>query len=223
MISIWDAASGQRLKQLAASQSCVVDLLYSADGKLLFSSDSAGVLTAWSALTFEQLASTTAPDATNINVLSRTSDRNIFASAGVGGWLRSWRYADNKIELVVARQSSPTTLTTLDWGPGESPVLTGDESGLIVLWDAPLESNDATSFGRHRAAVSAAARNFTGEYLASTDLDGCLMLWNIARREKLFQECEPTALAYQTLDWSPVNDTLAIGTDDGQITFWQIP
>jgi WD40 repeat protein len=223
-VALIDVASQRVTQQLTGHHGCVSGLAFSVDGQYLWSADTTGRLRVWDLATYAVVAERENLHAGRINALIAT-DGARFVTTGADGILQIWRYETEtgSLKEVIAQTVSNAQITAADWNMSDNTLFTGSAAGRIQLWNTPFDTNANVEFGQSSAAIVALDANRTTRYLAGIDQNGCLTLWTISTAEKLFAECEPSARAYRSLDWSPNTDVLATSTEQGDIIFWHVP
>jgi WD40 repeat protein/tRNA A-37 threonylcarbamoyl transferase component Bud32 len=219
-ITVWNVTQGQSQAFSTGSTTCVTGLAFSPDGKLLTAASTSGALYAWNVNTGDAVIAR-GVQASAINGLIWPEDASVFATTGQDGTLRLWQIMGNQLIPRALRQLNSTPLTALNWDGSGSPALTGGADGTLELWYSPLDSDSTDQFGQHPASITAVSRSSDGQWTASTDSSGCLIVWRTSTAERLVNLCPPTSDFYRTLHWSPDGDTLAAGTDNGKLTLWR--
>jgi WD40 repeat protein len=118
----------------------------------------------------------------------------------------------------------PTKVLQLSWNWSGSTLATGGGSG-VVLWDftgAGPMGREPEILQAHVNKITALAYQPIGPYLASTDADGLLCLWNPGEHSHLLGGKSLSGPA-TCLRWSPKGNLLAVGQDDGTVVVFTAP
>jgi WD40 repeat protein len=80
----------------------------------------------------------------------------------------------------------------------------------------------ATALGRSPVAAFSPISGVTGQYMATGDHEGRLLLWEVSRGRLVQVLNDGESQAIHALAFSPDGDMLAVGTDTGQIWLWPV-
>jgi WD40 repeat protein len=93
--------------------------------------------------------------------------------------------AEVEVEPKAAVEGHHSRVTATLYSPDGRCVLSGDEGGTIILWDADAAKPYKTFSGAHRGAVAGVAFSRDGRCAASVGGDGTFRLWDLGRAEQL--------------------------------------
>jgi WD40 repeat protein len=109
-------------------------------------------------------------------------------------------------------------------GCGQVSPGTGSCSGEILLWDTET-GEKLSALGGHEGEVLSLAFSPDGETLASTGLDGTIILWDVPSFQKLghlLPTGDDVGWPVWSVAFSPDGQELATGNDFGGVTLWDI-
>jgi hypothetical protein len=123
---------------------------------------------------------------------------------------------------VLDTDTTETVLSILDgvirtWGPDNTLIGTRwiDDEIQIVIWE--VETGDVLNhFNKHAANITSIDYNAHSSVVASTDIDGTLLIWDFASGNNY--EIEPVESTFLTnVAWKPNSNTLAIAGEGGVV------
>jgi WD40 repeat protein/serine/threonine protein kinase len=178
VIRLWDAISGKlvRALELRAPASPVHALLYSADGKKLFTGRGSGLIEVWEPAS-GRLLRTLSGHTAQVQGLAFDASERVLASASVDRSVRLWSMSDGRSRVL---GGLPGRARELNWGRRDGldrlavPISTGE----ILIWDfAQAQPNGFTA---HRGEANSVRFAPDGETAVSAGDDGVLRLWDTA-------------------------------------------
>ncbi len=131
------------------------------------------------------------------------------------GHIQLWSMAENKAKLLT-NQSIPS-IQSLSFSPDNESIAVGSADGSIRIWQKG-EIAPQTITAHNGYYVNSLAFNFEGKILASGGEDGCLNFWQKQGKpwqKFLTKKCD---LPITDLKFSPINQTLAILRQGGQLS-----
>jgi WD40 repeat protein len=217
IITIWDASSGARLKELGAQNSPIWELAYSPDGQRIASAGFSDELNLWDVNSGERLWTTT-----GIRGILSVSYHPSGASIAYGTHMMD--------RAGVLETASGEVLTTLS-GPSHNVgdieinqngtlIAAGCDDDRIYLW----KSNDFQVTGTlsgHSGYVNGVGFNPNGTVLASGSHDKTVGIWDVAGQKQL------TSLyghdeAVLRVAFNPQGTLLASISWDGTLKLWGV-
>lgn len=178
-----------------------------------------GTLWLWDATNGEAQASLEGHQGV-IRDLRFSSDGEMLVGVDGPGQVHVWRVADGALVKTLSGLSSAATVAALE--PSGDVLAVGLESGEVVLFDV-AEWELLETLRGHQGVVSDLAFHSRRRRLASSSLDGSVVIWVLGRK---YVESKPLmgwrglsggALA---LAYSPDGNTLAASAGDNKITLW---
>ena len=179
-IRLWDVTTATELRQFDQQPGSVTRLVFTPDGKTLWSAFSGGALLLWDAdpdsATLGSILQTYPLDAGAINALALNPDGSmlvagteqaklIFLDAPTGNILR-------QIDAGTA------SVTSVAFSPDGQTVLSGAEDGSVILWDANT-GETIRQFESHTNSISKVIFNPVAPTILTSSTDFTLRLWDM--------------------------------------------
>lgn len=225
-ILIWDAITGQRLRQVFGSFRFAV----SPDGSLLASRTHDGTIAVWD-LTTDHAGEEADVHPEAVQRMTTSRDGTVVVSQSSYWKIRLWNPKTGKGVLRVKTNPSPTS----------DPVFSADglllafglNDGTIRLWTAalptppcasktvdlwnPIEARELRKL--HAAYPTATQFSQNGSFLASLNFTGVITLWNTATGLKV-QTLDTQITRLTAVALSHDTSQVACGSVDGSVTLW---
>jgi WD40 repeat protein len=132
------------------------------------------------------------------------------------------QYFTIRTNYVLDTDTTETALSILDgvirtWGPDNTLIGTRRVDGEIQIVIREVETGDVLNhFNKHAASITSIAYNAHSSVVASTDIDGTLLIWDFASGNNY--EIEPVESTFlREVAWKPNSNTLAIVGEDGVV------
>ncbi len=205
-------------KRVLSLSSTAHSILYSKDGKTLFTGDGDGVIRAWDAGT-AQTTGTFRGHTGMVWSLALHPAGNVLASASQYDYLaRLWDFD------VTPQSQDLVGHTSAVWMAGFSPdgrkIVSAGADRTLKVWDA-VSGKVLHELGPQKAAVTAALFSPDGKLIASAGGDKIVRLWDAATGQPL-RTCEGHQGPITTLDFSPDSKRLASGGADRSVHLWEV-
>lgn len=213
-VTLWDAATGQRVRSLAGHSGWVFSTAWSPDGALLASGSYDGTVIIWDAQT-GQLLRTLRRHQAWVSGVVFSPDGSLLASAGGDDRVILWDVQTGEQRHVFGGAGG--WVYTVVFSPDGTQLAAGLTEGAIILWD--VES------GRLIRALDGGGRSLAwspdGALLAAGNPNGLVILWDAVTGQPVRalrgQEGWIRGLAF-----SPDGTQLASGASDGTLAIWQV-
>ena len=150
------------------------------------------------------------------------------AGVSADGCLSVWEIATGKLEFN-AKKVCPKVDTTgiarsqVAWHPDGGSVIAapGTANGDVVFYERLSWEISSVLEGEHTCPVSLLAYSKNGLYLATASKDQYLVIWDVTKGMALEKRLLPGAAC--GIAWHPVENALALITEDGEVAVWQSP
>ena len=236
-IYLWDIVPGVRQRITAGpswrqnipSPSVVVNALtWDANGSLLAIVDENRNLSIWDTVSREQIGSSQAHTAIPLSV-DWNLRRGLIATGGCGPNAVLWDVATLPRILLRTPLDHIVCVTGLAFSPDGELLATGDERGVLRIWDWLREEEILVDNSQRSPSSGFAIRdiewNRAGDQLATVSDTGLLVIWDWDERARtlvrhLSRQPEPNN-AITSLSWSPDGRLIATGSDNEWIVIWR--
>jgi WD40 repeat protein len=204
---VWDAGTAKRLKQLPAISSAVRNLLFGADGKVLYRATLNGQLAGFDTTKYAPLKLGFTLDS---GITSLSFGSSLAALTTVDGEVFVWDFKSSKPALL--GEHTDVAITS-SWS-GDT-LYTGGSDANIRVWDGKLkrEVRVLRSIGSHANDLSF---NADGTLLASVSSDTDVLVWDVVSGA-LKQTLKGTSAWIESVEFAPKGNLLAAGYDDGSL------
>jgi len=136
------------------------------------------------------------------------------ASGGADFLVRIWDLRDDSQSPTVLR-GHENRIWCIAFDPNGEGLASGSIDGIVRYWDLQ-NGNVSGVLGQHSGNVLSMAFNKTGTMLASGGADKRVLLWNLKdNTSPMVQDTLHFASAPRALAFSPLDDFLAVGCEDG--------
>jgi len=172
MIPLTGDTVGYRLQEAGGS---IAALIFNTTGNLLYTSTIEGSVTAWDLKS--RKGNSIAEDPAGIIALEISDDNNLLAALTKDGRVMLWN------PEVPGRQYTLNTgdrvITSLKFITGREKLATGDETGIIDIWDTGTKTIEAFVEG-YTSAIEAIAFNKTDNQMITADRTGAIRIWALS-------------------------------------------
>jgi WD40 repeat protein len=111
-----------------------------------------------------------------INAIALSPDGNVLAGAGENGTLYLWDVNNNYSVKEIPRLGNP--LTSVEFGPEGRRIITGDNVGIVKIYDSQAGMIIRTLSG-HTSGIEQIRFNHAGTFMATASKDKTVRLWNL--------------------------------------------
>jgi WD40 repeat protein/DNA-binding SARP family transcriptional activator len=213
-VRVWDVATGERLLELADQPGDYgVDVAYSPDGRLL-ATTLLGKLIVWDVGTGEQVLKMPGTITGDVDRVDFSPDGTRLAIANLDGRPAIVDLASGAIAYTL--EGHETTTEAVSYSPDGRWLATGDNNGVVMVWDNATRREVATF--EHKGRIHAVAFSPDGQRLATAGEDGKLTVWDIPDEKMLLSL--PTSSGLYDVTFMPDGLRVAGTHQDGATTVW---
>ena len=204
-------AGQEPLRNLLQSDSSIMGVAFSPDGRTLAAGDYNGDVALWDVASGHKI--TTLPEGATAGSVAFSPDGRTLAVGDYNGGIGLWDVASGHKITTLPEGSA---VGSVAFGPDGRTLAAGDANGDVALWDVASRYKIGTL--PEGSTVESVAFSPDGRTLAVGDDDGGVRLWNVASRHKI--STLPEGATVDSVAFSPDGDMLAAGDDNGGIGLW---
>jgi WD40 repeat protein len=197
-------------------QKLVRSISWSPNGLLASGSDDANVLIWNSDGTVQQQLQHQAP----VRSLAWSPD-NQFIATGSANQVSFWRATTGTFQT---QTNSPHTnlVTSIAWAShGDMQVVSGGLDMRAVVWNTTNANYQVqTIFTKHTTAIEATTFDAAGQIIATASQGGLIRVWRATDGQEIHGYYQPAQVPMRAIAFSPVQQNLVLGGDDGLIRLW---
>ncbi len=215
---LWNRNSKQAIPLIHSDR--VNALAFSEKNELLVTGSSSGDVAVWFTPSGQLSDSEAAESGPITGVAVDTKGKTVAASSAQGG-LTLWTItAGSNLQRLSTLSVAGTPINTVAFHPvDENIVLSGDQNGLIQVWDIAREKTILTLDSGTDEVTSIALSN-NGQYVASGSGDNKLRVWDLKTGE-LLQTLAGHDSVVSDVAFSPDEMLLASSSYDGFLKVWE--
>ena len=172
MIPLANDSVGYQLQNAGGN---VTALIFNTTGNLLYTSTIEGAVTAWDLKT--RKGNNIAGDRAGIVKLEISDDNNLLAALTKDGRVMLWNSEATGRQYTL--DAGDRVITSLKFITGREKLVTGDETGIIDIWDTGSGTIGASIEG-HTAAINAIAYNKIDNQMITADNTGGIRMWTLS-------------------------------------------
>ena len=214
---IWDAATGELVRELLGHQGAVVSVGWSPDGSRIVGGGGGGGgggVRVWDAVTGELVRELPGP-AGWVQSVGWSPDGSRIVAGGTDGVVL-WDAMSG--ELVRELPGPAGWVQSVGWSPDGSRIVSGGDDGAVVLWDAVTGRRVRELAGRG-GFVRSVGWSPDGSRIVSAGGDGVVRLWDAVTGQRVRELAGP-ARRVRSVGWSPDEAWIVAGGDDGAVRVW---
>jgi WD40 repeat protein len=172
MIPLAGDSIGYQLQNAGGS---ITALVFNTPGNLLYTSTIEGALTAWNLKS--RKGNSIAGDPEGIIELEISDNNNLLATLTKDGRVILWNQEEPGRQY--ALDAGERVITSLKFITGKEKLATGDDTGIIDIWDTATRTIEANIEG-HTSAIEAIAFNKIDNQMITADKTGSIRIWALS-------------------------------------------
>jgi WD40 repeat protein/serine/threonine protein kinase len=224
-LTLWNAATGERIRVLDAHQGLISDLAFSQDGRILATSGFEGRVKIWQVPNGRLLGALFGGDA--INALALTRDAKQMAVALRDGDIQIWdtvpiidAMSDESAQITLkepaGRLETPWVSAGVTYSPDDRRLAAIVPELGVFIWDA--QSGEQLLEIPVSGDTGGISFDPTGELLAAGSSDAVVTIWDSQTGEEILMLHEPSPVT--DVRFSQSGDFLATAASDGTAALW---
>ncbi len=215
-VAVWDVESGEMVRQMSDHHSPIFALDVNSTGETLISGDEEGFIIVHDFATGMETGRRIGHDGAVLS-LAYLPDGRSYISTAFDSTMRLWERING---AEITRFTHSDTVLTTQISPDHASVLSGDDSGQLLLWN--VQSGEViTPFEGHSGAVNAAVFSPTESLVASASDDRTIRIWDSTTGETIRTITDHTN-AVTGLAFSPDGELLASSSLDASVRLWDV-
>lgn len=220
IIRILNIQSKKEVMTFKGHKDAVSSLLFSNDGKTLFSGSIDKKIIIWDAFKGKNIKVLRGHGAT-INTLALNEDESILASGSSDKRIRLW-HAKKDWKKLKELKGHKDTITKVCFIPNTDLLASASWDHLIILWDSKTGKIYRELKG-HFGPIYDMTVDLNGSFIVSCSSDGIIKIWE---QEEGYKEKQFTSIkeAFTAIAFQPNNkDILITASTDKALKIWQVP
>ena len=206
-VRVWDAVMGESIIMFTEHTGWVTAVSYLPDNRSVASGSEDGTIRVWDAETGDFKAELTG-HTHRILSLAFSQDGGTLVSGGRDNTVRLWDLTTGELKATLTGHTD--RVYSIAFSPDGRTVASGSRDSTVRLWD--VETGDSTALIGHAFAVRSVAYSLDG---------GTVRLWDAMTGHAIATLTGHTH-AVRSVAFSPTDDTLASGSEDGTVLFWDL-
>lgn len=223
-VQLWDVATRQEKKRLAALSGFSSSIAFSPDNRSLAAASSLAPdsIHIWEVATGQlrtKMNKYSKDDSLASKTVGFSPDGKLFVSGELGGTVIVWNAGTMKIQ--VSFTAHKKRLNDLAFSRDGKLLATASEDKSVIIWDAVTFKQKSVLL-RHKDEVKCIAWSNGGSLLASGSEDGTVIIWNVGSGEALATLKNEGATWVDSVAFSGNDELLASGGTDHFVRLWNV-
>lgn len=175
-IRLWDTATGKTNATLKGHTGVITALIYSPDGKRLYSASADKTIRIWNLADKKQLFKLDQHRSV-VTSLALNLEGTLLASGGADNIIRIWRTHDaSELRSLIGHVGA---ITGLAYSPGGNLLASVGADGITKIWDPSTRSDPLRTLSGHTGQLMAVAFSPNHKFLATAGADATIRIWNM--------------------------------------------
>lgn len=176
VIRLWDPATGKTNATLTGHTGVITALVYSPDGKRLYSSSADKSIRIWN-LADKKVLFKLDQHRSVVTALALNLEGTLLASGGGDNIIRIWRTHDaSELRSLIGHSGA---ITGLAYSPGGTLLASVGADGITKIWDPSTRSDALRTHAGHNGQLMAVAFSPNNKFLATAGADATIRIWNM--------------------------------------------
>ncbi len=219
LITLWDAANGEKLHVLKGHVGAILALAFSPDGKTLVSGGIDRILRLWNTETGEPVREGYDGNSFRIQALAVSPDGEVIVSGDRDNVVKFWKMHEKRY---ISSLPPDGSVLAVACAANNNGLAAGLDHGRIIMWTGSVAMQSKRHIlPGHRGDVTALAFTPDGAVLASTGVDGVLMLWDATTGRRIAMVHAHPGGA-RCLAFSANGSSLVTGGEDREVRIWNV-
>ncbi|KAF5365105.1 hypothetical protein D9758_011009 [Tetrapyrgos nigripes] len=214
-VCVWDAASGEQLKELTGHLGSVWSVAFSPKGDQIVSGGKDSSVHVWDAASGEQLKELTGNSGWVWSVAFSPKGDQI-VSGGEDSSVRVWDAASGEQLKELTGHSGE--VWSVAFSPKGDQIVSGGKDSSVRVWDA-ASGEQLKELTGHSGWVQSVAFSPKGDQIVSGGEDSSVHVWDAASGEQLRELTEHSGRV-QSVAFSPKGDQIVSGGFDSSVHVW---
>jgi WD40 repeat protein/serine/threonine protein kinase len=215
-IKLWQAATGQVVRDFKGHTSGLFAVAFSSDGQRLATASADGTARVWAVDTGKELLSLKKHTG-QVRYLAWSPDGKLLATAGVDGTVILWDAATGQEKLTFSKHAG-SIIVHVTFSPDSARVASGSQDGSVHVWEAAT-GEEVVRLPGPPAAARGADFSPDGKRVVTVGEHPVARVWDIATGKVLF-ELKGHAGWVLSAAWASDGKQIATGGTDGTTKIW---
>lgn len=215
---LWDAASGNLLKNFEGHTGMVSAIAVSPDGKYMITSSKDGSVKLWDINSGKEIRNFQGHNQ-EVNTVAFSPNGQYILTGSADKTAKLWDVRSGEISLSLEGHNH--MVRTAIFSPDGKFIITGSADKTVKIWDAQTGKTIRT-LNRHKKGIRSVAISSDGHYLLTGSSDHSVKLWHIKSGRELCQLTGHSS-SVNEVAFSPNSNNIAVSvSNDNSIRIWDI-
>ncbi|KAF5365096.1 hypothetical protein D9758_011004 [Tetrapyrgos nigripes] len=216
-VCVWDAASGEQLKELTGHSGPVWSVAFSPKGDQIVSGGEDSSVCVWDAASGQQLKKLTGHSG-SVQSVAFSPKGDQIVSGGRDSSVRVWDAASEEQLKELTGHSG--LVWSVAFSPKGDQIVSGGDDSSVCVWDA-ASGEQLKELTGHSGPVSSVAFSPKGDQIVSGGKDLSVHVWDAASGEQL-KELRGHSGSVLSVAFAPKGDQIVSGGADSSVHVWDV-